>query len=64
MPIPRACGGGVRLIDRTNNILQSWFGALTHGERRRSGRKILTRDRQFVRIPALEQRITAAALSR
>ena len=128
LPIPQACGGGVRLVDRTNNILESWFGALKHGERRRSGRKILTqdferlspsaalavnlncldyvnilcgslsdlpsafarldavtrhnpapakqtssdpetaslstRDRRFVRIPALEQRITAAALSR
>ena len=128
LPIPEACGGGVRLVDRTNNILESWFGALKQRERRRSGRKVLTqdferlppaaalavnlncpdyvqilcgslddlpsafarldavardtpapakpsiadpetaslstRDRRFVRIPALEQRITAAALSR
>jgi len=128
IPIPPECGGGIRLVDRTNNILESWFGSLKHGERRRSGRKILTqdferlspaaalaqnldrldyveilcgslanlatafarldavnrhkassakqtgadpetaslstRDRRLVRIPALEQRITAAALSR
>jgi hypothetical protein len=128
IPIPHECGGGIRLVDRTNNILESWFGSLKHGERRRGGRKILTqdferlspsaalalnldcldyveilcrslanlptafarldaanrlkpstakqtgadpetaslstRDRRLVRIPALEQRITAAALSR
>lgn len=128
IPISQECGGGVRLVDRTNNILESWFGSLKHGERRRSGRKILTqdferlspsaalarnldhldyveilcgsldhlpavfarldvmngdkpaaakqtgvdpetaslstRDRKLVRIPALEQVITAAALSR
>jgi len=44
LPIPQECGGGVRLVDRTNNILESWFGSLKHGERRRSGRKVLTQD--------------------
>lgn len=44
IPIPRECGGGIRLVDRTNNILESWFGSLKHGERRRSGRKVLTQD--------------------
>jgi len=44
MPIPQECGGGIRLVDRTNNILESWFGSLKHGERRRSGRKLLTQD--------------------
>ena len=33
--IPHQCGGGIRLVDRTNNILESWFGSLKHGERRR-----------------------------
>jgi hypothetical protein len=42
--IPQECGGGIRLVDRTNNILECWFGSLKHGERRRSGRKILTQD--------------------
>jgi len=37
-------GGGIRLIERTNNLLESWFRFLKHGERRRSGRKILTQD--------------------
>ena len=49
IPLPHACGGGIRLVDRTNNILESWFGSLKHGERRRSGRKILTQD--FERLP-------------
>lgn len=49
IPIPQECGGGIRLVDRTNNILESWFGSLKHGERRRSGRKILTQD--FERLP-------------
>ncbi len=44
MPIPRRVGGGVRLVARTNNDLESLFHAIKHGERRRSGRKILTQD--------------------
>jgi hypothetical protein len=42
--IPRRAGGGVRLVARTNNGLESVFHTLKHGERRRSGRKILTQD--------------------
>jgi len=49
IPIPEECGGGTRLVDRTNNILESWFGSLKRGERRRSGRKVLTQD--FERLP-------------
>ena len=49
IPIPQECGGCIRLVDRTNNILESWFGSLKHGERRRSGRKVLTQD--FERLP-------------
>jgi len=48
LPLPQECGG-VRSVDRTNNVLESWFGSLKHGERRRSGRKILTQD--FERLP-------------
>lgn len=47
--IPVKGGTRVRLVDRTNNILESFFHALKHGERRRSGRKILTQD--FERLP-------------
>ena len=42
--IPRRAGGGLRLVARTNNELESLFHAMKHGERRRSGRKILTQD--------------------
>jgi hypothetical protein len=44
IPLPPAVGGGVRLVDRTNNRLEGFFHALKHGERRRSGRKVLTHD--------------------
>ena len=44
MPIPRRVGRGVRLVARTNNQLESLFHTIKHGERRRSGRKILTQD--------------------
>jgi len=47
--LPNKTGGGVRLVDRTNNVIESLFHALKHGERRRSGRKILTQD--FERLP-------------
>lgn len=47
--LPKRAGGGVRLVDRTNNVLESYFHVLKHGERRRSGRKILTQD--FERLP-------------
>ncbi|MGH8246175.1 MAG: hypothetical protein ACREUU_07060, partial [Gammaproteobacteria bacterium] len=47
--LPKRVGGGVHLVDRTNNVLESYFHALKHGERRRSGRKILTQD--FERLP-------------
>jgi hypothetical protein len=42
--------GQVRLVDRTNNVLEGFFHGMKHGERRRSGRKILTQD--FERLPA------------
>jgi hypothetical protein len=37
-------GGNVRVVDRTNNALESFHGGYKHGERRRSGRKCLTHD--------------------
>lgn len=49
IPLPAATGGGVRLVDRTNNCLEQLWDELKHGERRRSGRKILTQD--FEQLP-------------
>ena len=43
-------GCEVRLVDRTNNVLENFFREMKHGERRRSGRKVLTKD--FEDIPA------------
>ncbi|MFH1609298.1 MAG: hypothetical protein ABID40_01545, partial [Candidatus Bipolaricaulota bacterium] len=42
--LPEEAGGGTRLVERTNDILENFFRAMKHGERRRSGRKILTQD--------------------
>lgn len=47
--IPDQLGGGIRLVDRTNNVLEGFFHAMKHGERRRSGRKDLAQD--FERLP-------------
>jgi len=54
--MPKELGGGIRLVARTNNILEGFFHGIKHGERRRSGRKVLTKD--FEDLPA------AAALAR
>jgi len=56
IPLPVEAGGGIRLVDRTNNIEEGWFHGMKHDERRRSGRKILTQD--------LEQLPAAAAYAR
>lgn len=48
--LPRRVGGGIRLVDRTNNALEGVFRVIKHGERRRSGRKVLTHD--FEQLPA------------
>ncbi len=42
--LPERVGGGVRLVFRTNFPVENFFGQLKHDERRRSGRKNLTRD--------------------
>jgi hypothetical protein len=47
--IPVEGGSRVRVVDRTNDCLESFFHGMKHGERRRSGRKILTHD--FERLP-------------
>ena len=46
----RGPDGTVRLVARTNNVLEGFFHGVKHGERRRSGRKVLTQD--FEGLPA------------
>jgi hypothetical protein len=48
--LPREAGGGIRLVDRTNNSEEGLFHTMKHGLRRQSGRKILTQD--FENLPA------------
>jgi hypothetical protein len=54
--LPRNVGGGIRLVERTNVLLENFWHEIKHGERRRSGRKNLAQD--FEHLPA------AAALAR
>jgi len=42
--LPEHAGGGIRLVARTNELLENYFKKLKHMERRRSGRKNLTQD--------------------
>ena len=42
-------GTAIRVVDRTNDQLEGFFHSMKHGERRRSGRKILTQD--FEQLP-------------
>lgn len=44
IPRPVEAGGGIRLVERTNNLLETFFRDMKHMERRRSGRKVLTHD--------------------
>lgn len=41
-------GGGIRVVARTNNQLEGFFHQMKHGERRRSGRKVLSQDFEFL----------------
>jgi len=50
LQMPEEVGGGIRIVARTNNILEGFFHQMKHGERRRSGRKVLTQD--FEGLPA------------
>ena len=47
--ISKETGKQIRIVNRTNNILESFFRGMKHNERRRSGRKILTQD--FENLP-------------
>lgn len=53
--LPADVGGGIRLVERTNNAQETLFHNFKHGERRRSGRKVLSQD--------MEQLPAAAALA-
>ncbi|MCP4654902.1 MAG: hypothetical protein GY856_05725 [bacterium] len=46
--LPDDIGGGVRLVDRTNYVLETFNGEIKRGERRRSGRKKLTQDMEHL----------------
>ena len=48
--LPPRVGGGIRVVARTNNQVEGFFHQMKHGERRRSGRKVLSRD--FEVLPA------------
>lgn len=47
--LPKGTGGDIRLVERTNNILERFFRGMKQKERRRSGRKTLTQD--FEHLP-------------
>ena len=51
--VPRALGGGIRLVERTNVILETFWRDLKHGERHRSGRKDLSQDLEQLPAEAL-----------
>jgi len=42
--LPEYVGGGIRLVGRTNELLENFFKDMKHSERRRSGRKNLSQD--------------------
>jgi len=42
--MPKFAGGGVKIVCRTNNCLENFNGRLKQVERKRSGRKVLTKD--------------------
>ena len=47
--LPKKAGGGIRVVARTNNLVETFFHRMKQGERRRSGRKNLTDD--FEHLP-------------
>ncbi len=50
--LPDKAGGRFRLVDRTNNSLEGFFRDMKHAERRRSGRKNLTQDFEYLSADA------------
>jgi hypothetical protein len=51
--LPPQAGGGTRLVERTNLLLETFWGGFKHGERRRSGRKALSQDLEQLPAEAL-----------
>jgi hypothetical protein len=51
--LPAYAGGGIRLVGRTNELLENFFKKVKHSERRRSGRKNLTQDLEDLPASAL-----------
>jgi len=51
--LPEQVGGGSRLVDRTNNLLESFFNDFKHDERLRSGRKSLGHDLECLPAEAM-----------
>ena len=47
--LPRSVGGGFRVVERTNVVLEQFFHGIKRGERHRSGRKNLAHD--FEHLP-------------
>jgi hypothetical protein len=46
--LPDRVGGGIRMVPRTNYLAENFFGAIKHGERRRSGHKNLGHDLELM----------------
>lgn len=44
MKIPKSAGGGIKIVGRTNNEIENFNGGLKRDERKRSGRKVLSKD--------------------
>ena len=53
LELPASCGGGVRVTDRTNVVLEQLFHDLKHGMHRCSGRKNLSQDLEHLPPEAL-----------
>ncbi|MBI4864857.1 MAG: hypothetical protein HY815_32055 [Candidatus Riflebacteria bacterium] len=51
--LPDEAGGGIRLVDRTHNILEGRFGSAKQGVRRRTGRKNLAWDLEHLPAAAM-----------
>lgn len=51
--LPAELGGGIRLVERTNNAQEGLFHHFKRGERRRSGRKVLSHDMEQLPPAAL-----------
>lgn len=51
--MPEYAGGGIRLVSRTNELVEKFFKEVKHAERRRSGRKNLTQDLEHLPASAV-----------